>query len=152
MCKVQSCAFTGHRNVPENFDLQFFNKVVESFIKEGITVFYSGMATGFDLIAAEQVIELRKKYGHVKLVACVPCLGQQKYYSESEKRKYEKILPLCDEVKILSDHYYNGCMLVRDRYMVDNCGTVIALLEKNDGGTAYTVRYALEKGRKVNFI
>ena len=144
-----SCAFTGHRKMGDTFNLSQLKDTVESFIEQGVINFYCGMAMGFDLIAAEVVLEKKIRFPDVKLIACVPCPEQQKYFPAEEKLKYERILGSCDKVEILSDRYYKGCMLVRDRFMVDNCGRVLAYLNKNDGGTAYTVRYAKSKNKEV---
>lgn len=122
---------------------------VERLISEGVENFYCGMAMGFDLIAAEVVLEEKKLHPDVKLIACVPCPDQQKRYPAEDKEKYERILPLCDKVEIVSDCYYRGCMLTRDRFMVDNCSRVLAYMDRNDGGTAYTVGYAKSKSKQI---
>ena len=133
----------------KSFDLSMLKTAVERLILQGFENFYCGMAMGFDLIAAEVVLDAKKFYPHVKLIACVPCPDQQRSYPEEEKKKYERLLPLCDKVEILSDHYYRGCMLARDRFMVDNCSCVLAYMDRNDGGTAYTVRYAKSKNKQI---
>lgn len=147
------CAFTGHRNVEDDFDAVAFKKFLETVLSDGVDTFYCGMAMGFDLIAAETVLSIKKSKPQIKLIACVPCKNQEKYYPKEDKRRYLTIVEACDDVIILRDHYYNGCMLARDRFMVDNCGSVIAYY-RNDvgGGTAYTVFYARSKNRKLYVV
>lgn len=147
--KKISCAFTGHREPDERFSPSLLFSAIEYLIGEGIVNFYCGMAMGYDLIAAEAVIKLRQNHPQIKLIACVPCPGQDRYFPAEEKKKYNSILPLCDRVEILSERYYKGCMLVRDRFMVDNCDTVLAHIAKAGGGTGYTVRYAHSKNRRI---
>lgn len=147
--KDLSCAFTGHRIIREDFNSLLFERTVENLITQGVTTFYSGMAMGFDLIAADAVLKEKERNSQIKLIACVPCPEQQRNYPLTEKKKYERIIALCDEVVILSERYYKGCMLARDRYMVDNCDVVLAYMNKLDGGTAYTVRYAQSKRKKI---
>lgn len=148
-----SCALTGHRKLGESFDISLVERAIDSFIGEGILNFYCGMAMGFDLIAAKVVLERKKSNPEIKLIACVPCPNQDKYYSAEEKKKYGELLKSCDEVKLLSEKYFNGCMLVRDRFMVDSCGHLIAYLAgRNEGGTAYTVRYAKCLDRRIYVI
>lgn len=142
---LNACVFTGHRELEDDFSLKKLKKTIKSFIEQGVTVFYNGMAMGFDMIAAERVISLRKKFPNVKLIACVPCYGQERYFSEKEKSRYVKILKKADEVVILSDHYYNGCMQARDRYMVERADKMIAYCHKKSGGAAYTVAYFKKK-------
>lgn len=147
-----SCAFTGHRKMGESFDINLLNRAVDDLISKGYVNFYCGMAMGFDLIAAGVVLQAKKNHPQIKLIACVPCPKQQKYFPSEEKDKYERIISLCDKVEILSEKYYKGCMLARDRFMVDNSGCVLAYMNKTDGGTAYTVKYAKSKNKEIFII
>ena len=136
----KNCVFTGHRDLGADFSKHTLKKTIERLIKEGVENFYNGMAIGFDLIAAECVLALRKKHPQVKLIACVPCYGQEKYFSEADKKRYVKILKKADKTVVLSDHYYQGCMQNRDKYMVDRADVMIAYCKKTTGGAAYTVK------------
>ena len=136
----KKCVFTGHRNLENDFSKPRLKRLIERLIKQGVDTFYNGMAIGFDLCAAECVLSLKKKYPNVKLIACIPCYGQEKYFSEADKKRYVKILKKADEKNTLSDHYYQGCMQVRDKYMVDKSDCMIAYCHKNTGGAAYTVK------------
>ena len=113
---------------------------------QGVTTFYNGMAMGFDLLAAEKTLELKRKYPQVKLVLCIPCYMQEKNFSEADKKRYVKIYKKADERVMVSDTYYRGCMQVRNKYMVDRADALIAYCIKNEGGAANTVRYF----KKVN--
>ena len=47
-------------------------------------------------------------------------------------------------------HYDRGCMLRRNRYMVDRSSRLIAVYDGLLlGGTMYTVSYAMKQGLKV---
>ena len=143
-----SCAFSGHRYELEDFDAELLERVIKNLIMTGADVFYCGMAKGFDLCAAESVLALKKSFP-VKLIACIPCGGQQDGYSKHDKIRYNRILENCDEQILLSNRYYNGCMQSRDRFMVDNSDVLVCYLRKDDGGTFYTVNYARKKGVKI---
>ena len=150
--KRKACAFTGHRELFGDFSKTKLKKQIEKLIQEGVLVFFVGMAKGFDLAAAEEVIKLKKKYP-VKLVACIPYYGQEKGYSEKDKKRYVAILKKCDEQVLTTDSYFRGCELVRNKYMVDNATHLIAYLKKDTGGTAYTVKYfKKKKGENIIFI
>ena len=136
----KNCVFTGHRDLGEDFSKSLLKKTIEGLIKEGVENFYNGMAIGFDLISAECVLSLRRKYPQVKLIACVPCYGQEKYFSDADKKRYVKILKKANETVILADHYYQGCMQNRDKYMVEHAEVMIAYCKKTTGGAAYTVK------------
>ena len=91
-----------------------------------------------------------KKDFEISLIACIPCPEQDKSYSAKNKERYKRILENCSEVTVLSEEYFDGCMQVRDRYLVDTCDVLIAYKRRNRGGTVYTVNYAKSKG--VNII
>ncbi|MDE7257476.1 MAG: DUF1273 domain-containing protein [Clostridia bacterium] len=148
----KTCAFTGHRQVENDLDTELLEKLVVEFTEGGCNTFLCGMALGFDMIAAETVIKLKREYPHIKLIACVPCDGQSRYFPRDEKLRYDRIINECDDVKILSSRYYNGCMQARDRYMVDNSSVLIAYRRKNEGGTHYTVKYALSQNKRICLI
>ena len=148
----KNCAFTGHRQLGDDFSARKLKKEIKNMMEMGVETFYNGMAMGFDLLAAEQVLDLKKKFPAVKLIACVPCYGQEKYFSEEDKERYANILKKANEVVLLSDHYYNGCMQKRDRYMVDHAEALIAYSKKEEGGAAYTVRYFSKTKGEENII
>ena len=151
---VKSCAFTGHRELGGDISPRKLTFAVKKCVEEGACVFYSGMAMGFDLLAAETVLRLKKKYPDIRLVACIPCYGQEKSFSQEDKKRYAAILKKADEQVLLSDHYFKGCMQSRDRYMADRADVLIAYCKKDKGGTAYTVGYFQKKypTKKVIFL
>lgn len=145
----ENCAFTGHRILEKNFDYNLLDKVILNLIKGGTKNFFCGMAMGFDLAAAESVLQYKKDF-EINLIACIPCLDQEKKYSQKNKERYLKILENCIRKIVLSEEYYDGCMFVRDRYMVDNCNVLVTYQRRKSGGTSYTVNYA--KSKDVNII
>lgn len=134
------CVFTGHRELGKDFSKIRLKRAIERLIKSGVDTFYNGMAIGFDLCAAECVLSLKRKYPQVKLIACIPCYGQEKYFSDTDKKRYVKVLKKVDESVTLADHYYQGCMQQRDKYMVEHADCMIAYCNKTTGGAAYTVK------------
>lgn len=138
---VKNCVFTGHRVLEKDFSARRLKKEIKNAVEKGVETFYNGMAMGFDLVAAEKVLELRKKYPQIKLIACVPCYGQEKNFSEKDKKRYVSILKKADEKVVLSENYYRGCMHVRDRYMADRAEMMICYCKKDTGGAAFTVKY-----------
>ena len=148
-----SVCFTGHRDLTawETVKLKrALRRELEKLIRvNGVRQFYTGGARGFDTLAALAVLEQRKKHPEIRLTVVIPCAGQEKYWSEREQSLYRDILQQADEKICLSRQYYNGCMQRRNRFLVDNAGCCVAFLKKETGGTAYTVRYAREKGKPV---
>ena len=139
-----SCAFTGHRDLQADFSEKTLKKEIKRLIELGVTTFYTGMAVGFDLIAAELVLSFKKKYG-LKLVCCIPFYGQESRFSDRDKKRYSNILKKADEQIVFYQHYTKDCMFKRNRYMVDNADVLITYCKRDTGGTAYTVRYFKQK-------
>lgn len=145
---VKTCAFSGHRILPRDFDFLLMDRVIRNLLLMGCRRFLCGMAQGFDLYAAESVLANRKEYP-VQLVACIPCGTQSENFSEHSLIRYRKILEECDEKIIFSQDYYAGCMQQRNRYLVDNCDVLLTFLRRKSGGTYYTVNYAKRQGKKL---
>ena len=78
---LQSCAFSGHREIPEDLDVRKLKVIIRDLAGRGATTFYFGGARGFDLLAADCVRSLKKQIQEVTLVACIPCGVQEKYYT-----------------------------------------------------------------------
>lgn len=146
--QITSCAFSGHRVLPENFDLQLLDRVIYNLLLSGYNRFLCGMARGFDLCAAERLLSYRNRFSF-RLVACIPCRTQSESYPESTLIRYRKILEESDETVVLSEEYYAGCMQQRNRYLVDHCDVLVSYLRRRSGGTFYTVNYAKKRGKKI---
>lgn len=151
--KDKTVAFTGHRRLsgaatPESLREALRNTVLKLY-NDGYRTFLSGMAEGFDMEAAEVVTELKKIIPDIRLVAVVPCGGQDKYFRPENKIRYQNLLDTADEVVILSDYYYNDCFLRRNDYLIANCGYVVCYYDGHPkGGTYYTVVRADRNGLK----
>ena len=147
-----ACVFTGHRVLKSDFSAEEVRKAILMRIEQGVTVFYNGVAKGFDLASAEELLKLKKDYP-IKLIACVPYPKQASGYNPEERAKYDEILAKADEVVVLSKYYYNGCFLARNDYMIERSDCMIAYLNESTGGTAYTVRnFRKNKGNHIIFV
>ena len=147
----RSCALTGHRHLQADFDENVLSDTLEQLIKEGCHKFYCGMALGFDLTALSYLLKLKKKY-EITIEACIPFAGQERFFSEEDKQLYRELLEGCDQKTVLSEKYFNGCYMVRNRYMVDNSEIILAYCRQNSGGTVYTVEYARKSGKTIYFL
>ena len=138
--QIKTCVFTGHRELGPDFSKKKLKDEIKGLLLQGVDTFLCGMAIGFDLLAAETVLSLKRKNPQIRLVACIPCIGQEKYFSKADQKRYVFALQKADEKVILSDGYYKGCMQVRDKYMAERGDVMLAYCKKQEGGTAYTVR------------
>lgn len=144
-----ACAITGHRELKGDISEKTVFVALENLIKErGINEFYCGMALGFDLLAARCIVKLKNKYP-VRLIACIPCPEQDKYFSFFEKAEYKKLLQKADETVLISETYTRYCMHQRNRYMVDHAQYLLCYLREESGGTYYTYKYAKDKNLNI---
>lgn len=151
--KVVSVCFSGHRNVPfaGRSDLkQRLKSEIAKAYADGFRCFYCGMAMGFDLLAAEAALSLQSELRDLQVIAVVPFRGQSDRWSKEAQAKYDAILRIVDDVVVLSERYFNGCLLKRNDYMVNHSSRLIAYYDGlNKGGTFYTVKKAGQNGLEV---
>ena len=153
--KNQTCCFTGHRKIPldqlESVTQRLRDAVIAS-IKDGYLYFGAGGALGFDTLAAQTVLNLKKDYQQIKLILVLPCKTQTRGWKQEDIEEYNRIMKAADKVVYTSQDYYNGCMHKRNRHLVDNSSLCICYVNSNTGGTAYTVDYAKSVGCRVSNI
>jgi len=151
----KTCSFTGHRIIP-NSDLLLLSsklpEVLEGLIKENIVHFICGGAIGFDTLAAQEVLKLKKKYPDVTLELALPCKNQAARWNKKQTELYESIKASADKVTVLFDKYITGCCQFRDAYMVDNSDVLVAYYRGKTGGTQYTLLYAERRGIKTVIV
>lgn len=151
-----TCCFTGHRpeKLPWRDDetdercaalKKKMRDAVEAAYDGGMRHFICGMARGCDLYFAEAVLALREKRGDVSLEAAVPCPSQADSWSRKDQARRRRILDACDLETLVQDHYSPGCMIRRNRYMVDHSSLVIAVYDGTPGGTRQTLEYAIRQ-------
>lgn len=151
--REKTVCFSGHRILydPKEEVEKNLEAAVRQCIADGAKGFITGGALGVDTLAALTVIRLRKEYPDIRLMLALPCPAAEQTlkWSDSQREEYRNILDLADEVQVLSDKYNDKCMLDRNRFMVDNSGTLIYYLRTERGGTGYTVRYAKKQTIKL---
>jgi uncharacterized phage-like protein YoqJ len=150
--KGMTVCFTGHRNIAYEDAVRLpalLERVLIDLIERGATTFRAGGAIGFDTVAALKVLELKERYPHVRLELILPCRNQTEYWEETAVRTYQYILSRADSHLFLFDTYFDGCMLERDRKLVDGSEVCVAFCKRSRGGTAYTFTQALRAGLEV---
>ena len=155
-------SFTGYRpekcpyfseDDPMCVDLkERLKNTIEKYILGGAEEFYTGMARGVDTWSAEAVLELKQNYPDIRLNAVIPFNGQESSWDIEDKLRYRKILGLCDSSVTTCPVYMKGCMMIRNRYLVDNCDVLIAVYDGKPGGTRYTVEYARQCEKKIEIL
>lgn len=155
------CTFTGHR--PEQLPWgseerdprclalkELIARAVEHAAESGYGRFLCGMARGCDTYFAEAVLALRERRPELQLTAMIPCPSQPESWPEEDRARYAALLERCSGVCVLEPMYSSGCMLRRNRAMVDAASLLITVYDGSpQGGTAATVRYARQRGVRL---
>ena len=157
MNKETTCCFTGPRRprLPmEGNELSAeiaalkvnIRAAVSEAYYDGFRFFMNGMADGFDLFAAEIVLELKAELEDIALVAVLPYSEAYKNHSAAVKKRLESVIEKADAVISLSEKHIPGCEHSRNKYMVDNSSRIIGYYNGLSGGTAHCWNYAVENG------
>jgi uncharacterized phage-like protein YoqJ len=147
--RAKTCCFTGHRSLNGAEKLKVvvrLRKVIRELVKQGIAFLGAGGALGFDTLAAQTILDMKKEYPQLRLILVLPCEDQTRGWRSEDIAVYEDIKRRSDKVVYVSREYTPDCMHRRNRHLVDHSGICICYLTRNSGGTAYTVDYARRKG------
>lgn len=79
----------------------------------------------------------------------MPCRTQADKWDESDQKIYEEIKSKAKKVVTLYDDYNNVCLFERNRHLINHSSVCVCYLNKDEGGTAYTVNYALSNKLQV---
>ena len=144
------CCFTGHRpeklRIGEKRLAQMLEKEIRKAAAGGFTTFITGMARGTDLVAAEIVLRLRERDGRLKLICALPHPGFGLRWSGGWTERFRYVLDQANLVRTICPCFSYDAYQIRNEWMVDHSGLVIAVFSGERGGTKNTLDYARRKG------
>lgn len=150
---TKTAAFTGHRFIRYKDRQQLktnLERAITGCYHSGIRHFLCGMATGFDMLAAETLLTMKTVYLDIRLTAVIPFRGQPGKFNPADKERYHFILGKADDMVCLSETYFDGCFLRRNDYMLNHASHIIAYYNgEPKGGTFYTYRRAERMKLKI---
>ena len=112
----------------------------------------AGGARGFDALASEVVLKLKRKHPQIRLTLVLPFDEQYKHegnWSQVEIAQYHSLKSQASEIVVLAPKYSTGIYYRRNRHLVDHSSVCIAYMTKANSGTGYTVNYANAQGLEV---
>lgn len=155
--KDQTVTFTGYRSQEIQHlteDKNLVNvittevyRTVKLFYEQGYNTFLTGGSEGFDLVAANAVLQLKRVNTDIQLVMVAPFIGQEQRYSAVDKMSYRYIWERADATVVLAEAYTDkGQYLRRNDYLVDNSTAMICYYDGLAGNTKYTHDRAQDAG------
>jgi len=84
-----TCSFTGNRKIKFKDYVLLKNKLkkaIKSLVAQKVYLFMVGGAIGFDTLAAETLLKLKKKNKKIKIILVAPCPDQTKYWNNYQKK------------------------------------------------------------------
>ena len=149
-----TCFFTGHRIIAKDkipaIGERIRREALALINDKGVTDFITGGALGFDTIAAQVIINLKKEYDYIKLHLYLPCYNQMKNWSARGRYEARMIMSYADsKIYVTEGNYVTGCMQLRNEKMADDARYCIAYMNNPRSGTANAVAYAQNNGGTV---
>ena len=152
----QTCCLTGHRVIPPGEEKKIMvrarNILLRLIREQNVRYFGVGGAVGFDMMAAEYLLDLKAHKEHrLKIISVLPypAWRETEDWTDELRRREENILRACDKVVYVRPEFETGVFLLRDRKLVDGSAYCVSYCNRPRTGTAYTVKYALSRGVKV---
>lgn len=151
--------FSGHRpeKLPSGDALTGLKRRLKdeiiAAINDGADTFYSGMAEGVDIWAAQLVLLMRERQKlPVRLIAVLPYADHGKGLRRTALYRYQTILQNADEVITMRGKYLPSCYKERNQYMIEHSRRLIAVVGEMKSGTGQTIRMAEKRGLDVRRI
>ncbi len=151
--RAHTVCFTGHRSIPPP-DAAALRRdtaaLIRTLYSEGYTLFLTGGALGFDTLAQETLLSLKRECPALSAVMIIPCENQSAPWPPAARDHYLKLVSASDGCICLQREYTADCMHRRNRFMVDHSSVCVAYFDgRTRGGTGATVRYAQNAGVTV---
>ena len=126
---MKTCCFVPcdtYREIQKNKSLQkrLYSELEKLYLQSNVTHFVSGMTLGFDLLCAEIVLSLKKKYPDITLSIVIPFENQAAIWTESERDRYFTIGSMCDNEYLLQYRYDDKCLVRHLVYMIKHSDLV----------------------------
>ena len=161
--KERTCCFSGHR--PEKLPSdrarrEYLRKLTSDtaalIYYKGVDTFMTGMARGFDLLAAEAVAFDPDIGDSIRLVCAVPYAEHRREMkTPQENDLYQRLIRRADIIVCLGDSYFKDCYRLRNSFMVNNSSYLIAYLKDEESmrsGTGMTCNLAKRAGNTIYMI
>ena len=151
--RSRTCCFLGHRDLPSWEEQKVLTRLRYHLFRlsgDGVLYFGVGGAQGFDMVAAEYMLNLRDRdKNRIRIISVLPYPEYRAEWPEADFRRQEEILRRSDKVVYACPEKAEDAWRIRSRKLVDGSAYCVSYCHRLTGGTADAVRYAMSRGIPV---
>ena len=139
---MSACTFFGHRDCPSSIKEKLHEKIERLISHHRVNTFYVGTHGNFDRMAYATLVELRKRYQHIKIYRVLAYMPKLSDIAQDRSVLDDTILP--EGIEKVHPRY---AIVYRNNWMIDHSDYVIAYVTHTFGGAYQAVERAKKKGK-----
>ena len=139
---MASCTFFGHRDCPSSIRGVLTAEIERLIDEKGADTFYVGTHGNFDRMAYAALVELRKRYQHIKIYRVLAYMPKLSDVAKDRSVLDDTFLP--EGIEKVHPRY---AIPHRNNWMIDHSDYVIAYITHTFGGAYQAVERAKKKGK-----
>ena len=134
---MASCTFFGHRDCPSSIKEKLHEEIERLISHHRVNTFYVGTQGNFDRMTYAALVELRKRYQHIKVYRVLAYMPKP-----GDNDTADTIVP--EGIENARPRY---AIVYRNNWMIDHSDYVIAYVTHTFGGAYQAVERARKKGK-----
>ena len=141
---MAACTFFGHRDCPSSIKGKLHEEIERLICNHGVETFYVGTQGSFDRMAYAALVELRKRYQHIKVYRVLAYMPKP-----GDTDTADTIVP-----EGIENAHPRYAIIHRNNWMIDRSDYVIAYVTHSFGGAYQALDRAksLRKCIIVNYL
>ena len=144
---MASCTFFGHRDCPSSIKEKLYEEIERLISHHGVDTFFVGTQGSFDRMVYAALVELRKRYQHIKVYRVLAYMPRLSDIAQDRSVLDDTILP--EGIEKVHPRY---AIPHRNNWMIDHSEYVIAYVTHTFGGAYQSVERARMKGIEITEI
>ena len=152
----KACFFIGHRSFIPKYDraaAKNLRILIAYLAEEGVSHFYAGGSTGWDMFCARSVLMMKQYYPQLKLHLILPCPPEKQSsdWTVENKLVYNVIFDSASSVEIVSSDLTKESLQERNQRLVEECEICICYFRRGRyrSITGHAIRTARKAKRSV---
>ena len=136
---MAACTFFGHRDCPSSIKEKLYEEIERLIDEKGADTFCGGTHGNFDRMAYATLVELHKRYQHIKIYRVLAYMPKP-----GDNDTADTIVP-----EGIENAHPRYAIVYRNNWMIDHSDYVIAYVTHTFGGAYQSVERARKKGKII---